>query len=160
MDGAFIGLVFQALALFEVGVGGASCPPTESAWLANPHTGDVAVIHSDLRRTYLRYGLKPAGPPKGTLDHITVELDVMSSLCAREGVALGEGRPIVRARRNRREFLQIHLGRRVPSFVDAVERIDRHPAYTALARATHAFLLHDVELLAILDAADDAGPRQ
>ncbi|MEX2252068.1 MAG: molecular chaperone TorD family protein [Acidimicrobiia bacterium] len=152
-------LVAAYMALFEVGVGGASCPPTESAWLANPHTGNVAVIHSDLRRTYLRYGLRPAGPLKDTIDHATVELDVMSSLCESEAVSLGAGRPIERARRNQREFLNVHLGRWIPGFARAVERTDRHPAYTALARSTHAYLVHDVELLAILGAGDDAGPQ-
>lgn len=152
-------LLAAYMALFEVGVGGASCPPTESAWLANPHTGDVAIIHSDLRRTYLRYGLKPAGGLKDTVDHVTVELDVMSSLCDNEVVALEAGRPIDRPRRNQLEFLGAHLIRWIPEFAQAVVRTDRHPTFTALASATHAYLVHDIELLAILDAGDDDGSR-
>ena len=139
------------MALFEVGVGGASCPPTESAWLANPNKGDVAVIHSELRRTYSRLGLKPSGPRRDTIDHATVELDVMSSLCADEVCPSEAGRPIDRLRLHQRQFLQEHLNRWVPRFAQAVVRSDRHPAYTALARATHAYLLHDVELLIMLD---------
>jgi len=148
-------LVTAFMALFEVGVGGASCPPTESAWLANPYTGDSAVIHSELGRAYVRYGLRPAGPMADTIDHVAVELEVMASLCAAEVAQRRSNGSSARTVGYQREFLDLHLGRWIPGFAEAVVRADRHPVYTALARAIHAFVTHDRELLAVLAGAEE-----
>lgn len=144
-------LVTSYMALFEVGAGGAACPPTESAWLANPWTGDVAVILSKLRRTYLSFGRRPTGPWADTIDHATVELHVMASLCDDHARRIESGKPTERVLRHQSELLNEHLNRWMPRFTAAVISSDRHPTYSALARATHAFLVHDTDLLTLLE---------
>lgn len=139
------------MAMFEVGVGGATCPPTESAWLASPHSGDVAVILSELQRSYLRYGLRPSDSRSETIDHVTVEFDVMASLCGMEAEQRAAGRLVTRTVGHQIEFLDNHLGRWLPLFTEAVLRHNSHPTYTALASAAHALVTHDRELLAMLD---------
>jgi TorA maturation chaperone TorD len=139
------------MALFEVGVGGAACPPTESAWLANPYTGDVAVILSELRRCYLRYGLRPTDSPSERIDHASVEFDVMASLCGMEADRRAEGRPVAGTVSHQIEFLGDHLGKWLPMLTRAVLRRNGHPIYTALARAAHALVVHDQEFLALID---------
>jgi TorA maturation chaperone TorD len=139
------------LALFEVGVGQATCPPTESAWLADPYSGDAAVILSDLRRSYLRFGLRPSDPRSKGIDHVTVEFDVMASLCGMEAELRAVGRPVTRTVGHQIEFLDNHLGRWLPLFTEALVRHNADPTYTALASAAHALVTHDRELLAMLD---------
>jgi len=146
------------MALFEVGVDGTPCPPTESAWLANPHTGDVAVILSELRRSYLRYGLRPTDSRSQRIDHATVEFDVMASLCGIEADRRAAGRPASGTVRHQIEFLGDHLGRWLPLLTKAVVRHRGHPTYTALALAAHALVTHDQEFLALVDKHEPSSP--
>lgn len=150
-DSDFDELTAAYMALFEVGVGGAACPPTESAWRSDARTGGVATLQSELRRTLLGYGLRPTSRAGHGVDHVSVELDVMSSLCAEEGNRLVEHRPTDRIRAAQRDFLSRHLGPWIPAFTAAVCATDRHPVYTALASATHALVVHDTELVSELD---------
>jgi len=146
------------MALFEVGVGGAACSPAESAWLAGPNSSEVAVILSDLRRSYLRYGLRPSDSRSESIDHATVEFDVMASLCGIEAEQRAAGRPVTRTVGHQIEFLDNHLGRWLPLLTKAVVRHNGHPTYTALALAAHALVIHDQELLALIDEQEPSSP--
>jgi TorA maturation chaperone TorD len=140
-------LVSAHAAMFAVGAGPASCPPTESAWLGDPHSGDTAVLLSDLRRAYLSYGIRPRNDSTLPLDHVTVQFDVMATLCDRERERIVAGRSTEHAVRHQVEFLDHHLGNWVPLLSQTMIRIDRHPTYTALAHAAHSLVVHDRELL-------------
>jgi TorA maturation chaperone TorD len=146
------------MALFEVGAGGAPCPPTESAWLAGPQHGDVAVILSELRRSYLRYGLRPSPSRSEGVDHVTVEFDVMASLCGMEAEQRAANRQIDGTVGHQIEFLRDHLGRWLPLLTKAVVRLNGHPSYTALALAAHALVIHDQELLALIGEQEPSSP--
>lgn len=141
------------MAMFEVGVGGAVCPPTESAWLADSRSGEVAVVHGALRRAYFRFGLDPGGP----VDHVATEFEVMAALCGEEADRIGSSRAAGLIQGFQREMLNDHMGRWIPTFVVCIQRVDRHPVYNELARAVHAFLEHDRELLALVQAVAGEG---
>jgi TorA maturation chaperone TorD len=143
------------MALFEVGVAGAACPAIESAWLADPDTG-VATIQSELRRTYLRFGLPASLIEDAAVDHVTTELDVMAALCGIEAEMRATDRPVQRTVRNQIEFLHGHLGRWLPQMTEALIRVDRHEAYSALAVAANSLITHDQELLALFDQLESA----
>lgn len=129
------------IALFEAGVGSIACSPHESTYLADPRLGQVAEIQSEIRRTYLRFGLSLEGVSPDMVDHITVQLDVMALLCRREAEAWTRdpGRPM----RHQWELLDGHLLRWAPAFSERVVATGRHSAYTSLGRALDAFLRHE-----------------
>ncbi len=145
------------VALFDAGVAGAACPPHESAHLGNSRTGEVAEIQSDLKRSYLRYGLRTAVGSADMVDHVSTEMHVMAMLCAHEASRHGSNRPSDRAVRNQSEFLTGHVLRWVPRFTAKVRSTDRHAVYSALAGGLHAFLAHERQLLPLLVEAAEGG---
>ena len=82
-------------------------------------------------------------------DHIGVELELMSVLCAREDEALREGKAdyAARIRQVEGEFLAQHLLRFAPIYLLAVQRTARTALYRDAADATLHFLLQDQALL-------------
>lgn len=151
------GLAVAHVALFEVGVGGAACPPYESAHRSNPRTGEVADLQSELKRSILRYGLKVDDRSPGLIDHVATEMHVMTMLCRRETELRAGGEPVGRTISQQEEFLTSHLLAWVPSFANDVIGIDRHRTYTALAEALRAFLVHERQILPLL--VDGVTPR-
>jgi len=146
------------MAMFGVGAGVASCPPTESAWLGDPHSGATAVLLSELRRAYLSFGIRPRHNSSSPLDHVTVQFDVMATLCDMETERIVAGRSTERAVRHQAEFLNHHLGIWVPLLSERMIGINRHPAFNALALATRALVVHDRELLGFQTALPQASP--
>ena len=141
------GLASAHTAMFGVGAGAAPCPLTESAWLGDPHSGAAAVLLSELRRAYLSYGIRPQHDSTLPLDHVTIQFDVMATLCDMERKGPVSARSTERAVRHQVEFLDQHLGRWVPPLSERMIRSDLHPTYSALALATRALVVHDRELL-------------
>ncbi len=70
-------------------------------------------------------------------DHLSVELDFMADLCAREGTKTLQS-----------EFLKQHLGRWIPAFCEQVCEETELPFYRALAELTRNFIASEQELLA------------
>lgn len=83
-------------------------------------------------------------------DHLGIELEVMSVLCAREAEALSnDNGPAGRAvRRVQREFLEQHLLAWAPVYLFAALRNARTKLYREAAEATLHFLCADHELVA------------
>lgn len=142
-------------ATFEAGSAG--CPPVESAFTADPAPGSSAALHAELKRTYLRAGLRPETLFAGLVDHLAVELEVMAALCAQELEAY-QRQDASRADRvlaQQRSFLGDHLAGWFPAFNTRLQATaTAHSFYQALGRAVHAFILHDRELLDLAGDAD------
>jgi DMSO reductase family type II enzyme chaperone len=117
------------------------CPPHEIEYgelkadpLFMPHRlADIAAF-------YAAFGMELAPDADDRLDHIAMECEFFSVLCAKEAAALAEGseeqREIVR--QAQKQFLREHLGRWTPAFSRRLERLadDRFfPALAAFLRA-------------------------
>jgi TorA maturation chaperone TorD len=136
--------------LFEAGVGGAVCSPYESAHLGDSRTGEVAQIQADLKRTYLRYGLRVDEGSAGMIDHVATEMNVMAALCDLAADRASADRTFDRIALNQLEFLSDHLLKWVPQFTAKIQAANRHRFYTALAEAVHSFLEHERQLLPLM----------
>ncbi len=143
------------VALFEAGVTGAVCSPYESAFRSDPRTGGVASLHSQLKRSILRFGLKLEAGSSDAVDHVATEMHVMTMLCRREAEMRAEGKPTETVLAHQGEFLDHHVLAWVPSLAERVHQIDRHSAYTALGAATRSFLAHEKQLVPLLAESDD-----
>lgn len=155
LDPADEPLAAEYVRLFSAGVGGAACPPVESFYLADARTGEVGTLLADLRRTYDRFRLAPSGAVPDTIDHVSIELEVMASLCAREAAARDQGdrRHTAIFVEEERSFLHDHLGRWMSLLADRLRRSDPHPLYGALGELVAAYVHHDAELVGHLGAA-------
>jgi DMSO reductase family type II enzyme chaperone len=143
-------LAVAYVTLFEAGVGGAVCSPYESAHLGDSRTGEVAQIQAELKRTYLRYGLRVDEGSAGMIDHVATEMNVMATLCELGAERESSGRNLDRLALNQLEFLSDHLLRWVPQFTAKIQTANRHRFYTALAEAVHSFLEHERQLVPLM----------
>jgi TorA maturation chaperone TorD len=132
--------------MFATGVAGAASPPTESSYMADPIRGEVGELLATLRGTYNDYRLEPTGAVADTLDHISIELEVMSALCAREAEARGSenDRRMIITLENQRSFLENHLMIWLPEFVERIEASETVPFYSTLGPAVASFTHHDL----------------
>ncbi|NND73789.1 MAG: hypothetical protein HKN44_02180 [Ilumatobacter sp.] len=137
-------------ALFEAGVGGAACSPHATTYLADPRTGGVARMQSELRAAYRRLGFGDDLGPGDMVDHVATEIEALARLCAAEVRTRDDGGDPAHALYQQLDFLVIHLAPWIPVFTRQVAAVDRDRAYSALATALHAFVEHDRELLRAL----------
>jgi TorA maturation chaperone TorD len=138
--------------MFATGVAGAASPPTESFYTADPIRGEVGHVLANLTATYNNYRLEPTGAVTDTLDHISIELEVMSALCAREAEARGdedERRTIVTLG-NEQSFLEDHLMVWLPQFVTRIVDGKSVPFYATLGPAVASFVHHDLGVVRFL----------
>jgi len=138
------------VALFEAGVAGAACPPSESAHRSNARTGEVATLQSELKRMVMRFGLRLDEDAEDIADHIATEMDVMAMLCRRETELRSGDESVARVLASESELLSDHLLRWVPGFSEMVREADRHIAYSTLASAVRSLLAHEKQLLPLL----------
>ncbi len=138
--------------MFATGVAGAMSPPTESSYTADPIRGEVGELLARLRGVYNDYRLEPTGAVADTLDHIAIELEVMSALCAREAEARGnENDPqTIVTLKHQRAFLEEHLMVWLPDFVERIAAADTVPFYSALGPAVASFVQHDLGVVRFL----------
>jgi TorA maturation chaperone TorD len=146
--------------MFTTGVTGAVSPPTESFYTADPIRGEVAEVLGDLRLVYDRYRLEPTTAVADTLDHVSIQLEVMSALCAREADALVDGndRRLDLTLANQLEFIETHLGVWLPAFVDRIASVETTPFYATLGPAVASFVHHDTGVIRFL-SRDVAQPE-
>lgn len=132
--------------LFATGVHGAASPPTESFYTADPIRGEVGEVLAELGALYNAYRLEPTGAVSDTLDHISIQLEVMSALCAREAEsrAKGNDRRLELTLENQAAFLEQHLGAWLPHFVERIATADADPFYATLGPAVASFIHHDL----------------
>ncbi len=140
-----ISIDVEYVRMFTTGVTGAVSPPTESFYTADPIRGEVAEVLANLRLVYDKYRLEPTTAVADTLDHVSIQLEVMSALCAREAEARTEGndRRLELTLDHELEFLEDHLGVWLPAFVDRIASIETAPFFATLAPAAASFVHHD-----------------
>ncbi len=87
---------------------------------------------------------------KDAPDHIAVELEFMYYLIARQIEAVRESNlhVVQSCRRKQFAFLQTHLVRWLPEFVEKVQKNARTEFYSRLAGLTEAFVQNDMKTLA------------
>lgn len=131
--------------MFTTGIAGAVSPPTESFYDSDPIRGEVAEVLGSLRLVYDKYRLEPTSVVSDTLDHVSIQLEVMSALCAREAEARADhnDRRLESTLDNQLEFTQDHLGSWLPAFVDRIASAETAPFYATLAPAAASFVHHD-----------------
>ncbi len=137
--------------IFLANSAGVPCPPFESYW-SDPGGQAAAWVPLQLRREYAEVGLVPSPAVSQVPDHVTVELEFMAFLCAREAEAWARKDVGLGLETLRREhgFLGKHLGRWFPTFAREVIRADRTGLYALAAEAAAAFMHHDSDLLSLL----------
>lgn len=137
-------------ALFEAGVGGAACSPHAATYVADPRTGEVARVQASIGLTYRRLGFADLVADPDMVDHVATELEVMARLCDDEVRRRGDDDDPNVAVGLQHEFINECVEPWIPSFARRVREADRHPAYSALAMALHAFIEHERELIPML----------
>jgi TorA maturation chaperone TorD len=147
--------------MFSTGVVGAVSPPTESFYTADPIRGEVGEVLADLNRVYNEFRLEPTGAVADTLDHVSIELEVMSALCAREAEARADenDRQLGATLTSQVTFLEQHLGSWLPRFVDRIANADTVPFYATLGPAVASFVHHDMGVARFLvEGASESEP--
>lgn len=138
--------------LFTTGVAGAVSPPIESFYTADPIRGEVGEILADLRAVYNKYRLEPTETVADTLDHVSIELEIMSALCGREAEARADQneRRLDLTLANQGEFLESHLAAWLPSFVELIATVETAPFYATLGPAVASYVHHDTGVVHLL----------
>ncbi len=142
----------EYIRLFEAGVDGALCPPTESFHTTAARHGGPAEVDAVLESTYADIGIVHRSGTVVTPDHISVELEAMAFLCAEEAGAreADDLAAVADSLRRQHRFLREHLARWAPVFLADVRRTSRLEVYRDLAEATEAFVRHDHVLVGAL----------
>ncbi len=121
-------------------------PPYGSVYLEDSMMmGDSTV---DVRNCYESEGLDIV--IKDAPDHIAIELEFMYFLVARQIEAIRDAslQAVQSCRLKQSSFLQAHLGRWLPEFVEKVQKNARTEFYSRLAGLTAAFVQNDMNTLA------------
>lgn len=158
-----ISIDIEYVRMFTTGVAGAVSPPTESFYTADPIKGEVAEVLANLRRLYDKCRLEPTAAVADTLDHVSIQLEVMSALCAREAEARAEGndRRLELTLDNEFEFLGTHLGVWLPEFVERIASVETAPFFATLGPAVASFVHHDAGVIRFLSqSAAQSEPAQ
>lgn len=133
--------------LFTPAGGAEACLPYESH-VVGDRVAHGAVI-ADVETAYAECGLTTSPGAGGELaDHVTLELQFLSVLCSEEAHCWRQ-RPGEADVWLRREwaFLDRHLGCWLPQLARCMLRRAEDGLYRRLAEATHAFVVHDTDLV-------------
>ncbi len=145
-DDARSNLRSEYIDTFQVGRPATPCPLYESSYIGGggPMIGWVV---SNVERSYVAGGFSLADKAKGDLpDHLGLELEYMSILCAKETDARDEDRvdDAASSLRLQRAFLHQHLLRWIKLVTDKLRLVtDEKSLYHQLADVTYAFVVHD-----------------
>jgi len=143
LERAYAGLVVPS---------GRSSLPYEAAHL-DPNRLLAGQIQSELEWEYRSAGLILRPDSHELPDHISVELEFMAFLCAREARAWleeglrGSGR---RDLETEESFLRRHLSRWLPLFARGLRDVGHLEPYALAAEAASAFVHHDLDLVRLL----------
>ncbi len=135
--------------LFASGTNGVLCPPIESFYRADGRNEATADIITAIQRDYREMGLTTTTAGEAP-DHVTTQLEIMSTLCARESAAwhaeLGvDSEQLLDAEAR---FLRHHLAAWLPQLRTRVHGAQPHDFYAAVLDALHSFVIHDRDLIA------------
>lgn len=147
----------QFLRTFGATVKG-DCPPHEIEYgelradpFYQPHRlADIAAFYS-------AFGLEVADDADERVDHIAMECEFFSVLCAKEAAAIAEGSDEHRetCAHAQRQFLREHLGRWTPAFARRLSRHTDDSYLRALAAFLHACVNVECERAGIQAGNDD-----
>ena len=130
--------------VFGHGVSG-DCPPYEGEY-GHAHIFQKTQSLADNAGFLEAFGLAPAPGRADRLDHISVELEFVHVLAAKEAYALahdhGEERLAI-VRDATRKYLKDHLGRWAPAFAAQLESKAQDGPYAALARLLATFIAEE-----------------
>ena len=135
--------------LFVSGAKG-SCPPYASA--NSGPDADVGMIAASVDAAYRASGFVLDADGEAP-DHVAVELDFLSALCAREAEAATA--PEAEDRRQRQyAFLASHLLRWLPAFAGAVRSARPDGFYADATLVALRFAQHDLAVIEALQSGD------
>ncbi len=156
------GLEEEYADLFLLGGSRPPCPLYESAYV-DPIGFDRGLVAAEVEQAYAAAGVALAPSAAGELpDHVALELEFVSLLCAGEAEAWSARLPERAAEilNGERTFLDGHLGRWFPALARRVSSVSAESNfYRQLAEATRAFLVHDRDLIGVLSEAHAPSPR-
>ena len=141
---------------FGLGVSG-DCPPYEGEY-GQAHIFQKTQCLADSAGFLRAFGLAASPAFKDRLDHISVELEFLHVLAAKEAYALAQGHGEQRlsiVRDATRKYLERHFGRWAPVFAARLESKAQSGPYAALARLLAAFVAEEIRALEV--APDPAG---
>lgn len=136
------------------------CPPCEGEY-GNAHIFQKTQCLADNAGFLKAFGLEPAPGLADRLDHISVELEFLHVLAAKEAYALARGHGEERVaivRDAARRYLRDHLGRWAPAFAARLEAKAQSGPYAALARLLAAFVAEDASSLDVALSPVDVRP--
>lgn len=113
---------------------------------------------ADLAAFYEAFGVEMAGDSGERLDHISVELEFLSVLAAKEAYALEQqldDEELALCRDAQRQFLREHLGRWTPAFTRRLARLAGGGLLAALARFTRELVEADCRRFNITAGSED-----
>ncbi len=127
------------------------CSPYESFYVGRE---EVAILISDLDGQYAEDGFAVSDSTYQTPDHVSVQLEFMSMQCALEAQAWEEEASEDAVVRLKREdsFLNAYLLRWFPYFAGRLRHMHPDTFYAQAAGAGYAFLVHEKDLIASLQA--------
>jgi TorA maturation chaperone TorD len=131
--------------LFDQGV---RCAPYEGAYGPPKVAGHAAQL-ADVAGFYAAFGLALEGGQAEAADHVSAELEFMSTLALREAWALVQhataGWQVTREAAMR--FIDDHLARWAPAFADALEAATALPFYRTAACALRSWIAEERRVL-------------
>lgn len=150
-DEALEHLEHEYVDLFVVSASQAPCPPYESAYVEQKGR-ERGLTSIEVERAYAASGVSVA--EQGELpDHAALELGFLSMVCSEEERAWRDAeveRALDCLLRETR-FHDEHLQRWLPTFARRLGSVARPGSfYRTLADATHAFVIHDRDLVSVL----------
>ena len=138
------------------------CPPYEGEY-GHAHIFQKTQGLADNAGFLRAFGLAPAPGIADRLDHISIELEFLHVLAAKEAYALARGHGEERlaiVRDATRKYLNDHLGRWAPAFAARLESKAQDGPYAALARLLAAFIAEDTLALNVAPVPAAAVPFQ
>ncbi len=135
--------------LFASGTKGVLCPPIESFYRSNGRREAIAEIVTEIQDDYRALGLTTTTDSEAP-DHATTQLEIMSTLAARESAAwemqlLKEAESVLEAEDR---FSSRHLALWIPHLRARVHSAGPNDFYAAYVDALHAFVIHDKDIIA------------
>ena len=136
------------------------CPPYGADYLTS-HIFMRAQSLADVAGFYHAFGVA-MGAGTERPDHISAELEFMGYLCWKEAYAVEHGlaEALEITRSAQRRFLEDHLGRWAPCFLDRFEAATTQPFYRAVAAFAMAFLAIEASWLGVTPEAVQEPPRE
>ena len=137
-------------ALFVSSAGSGACPPIETHYGAAP--GRAPLVDAGLQREYAGLGVALRPGSAVPIDHASVQLELMSSLCHDEAHAWSEGRDedAIRGLRAQWGFLDRHVARWLPRWAADVGVVAGGSGWDTVARGATTFVRHDLDLVTLL----------